>query len=210
MTRANLQLTDYLADGQPERDDVVVVSAPLSDVLTGELDGAAAALGLTVEVLLLAALGRTIVRTIGEGVITVDLPRQRGTAVCPVELLCAGPGEISASDALKAVHQSVGTLALRRIVLDVAEHVHAQTLSDALLVYGAQEWVAEPSRLGHALEIRAYRRDGVLVLDWWYDARRFEAYTVEELAEQFSYGLVGLTSEASWPIPVAAELSMAY
>jgi hypothetical protein len=210
MTRANLQLTDYLADGQPERDDVVVVSAPLSDVLTGELDGAAAALGLTVEVLLLAALGRTIVRTIGVGVVTVDLPRQRATAVCPVELVCADPGEISASDALRAVHHSVGTLALRRMVLDLAEEAHAPTLSDVLLVLEAHQQVAEPSRLGHALEIRAYRRDGVLVLDWWYDARRFEAYTVKELAEQFSYGLVGLTSEASWPIAVGAELAMAY
>jgi hypothetical protein len=204
-----LQLTDYLAEGQPEHDDITVVSAPLCEVLTGELDGAAAALGLTVEEILLAALGRTIVRTIGDGVVAVDLPGHAAT-VHPVELTCAGPAVISASDMLAAAHHSVAALALRRMAHDAAGDAHAQPLGDVLLVHGVGEQVAEPARIGHALQLRAYRRDGVLALDWWYDARRFEAYTVEELAEQFPYGLVELTSEASAPIPVGAELAMAY
>ena len=52
---------------------------------------------------------------------------------------------------------------------------------------------------GHALELRAYRADGVVQLDWWFDARSFEAYTVEELAEQFPLALIELTSEATPP-----------
>ena len=41
-----------------------------------------------------------------------------------------------------------------------------------------------------------YRTDGLVQLDWWYDTRSFEPYTVEELAEQFPLALIELTSEA--------------
>ncbi len=34
-------------------------------------------------------------------------------------------------------------------------------------------------------------------MDWWYDMRRLDRCTVEELAAQFRLGLIGLTSEAS-------------
>jgi hypothetical protein len=209
MRCANLQLADYIADGRPECDDIAVVSAPLSDVLTGEFDGAAAALGLTTEELLLAALGRTIDRTIGDGVVTVDLPAH-GSTVYAVELMCTGPAVTSASETLAAVHRSVAALSLHRMVDGAPEDPHTQPLADVMLVHGGGDQVAEPARLGHALELRAYRRDGVLVLDWWYDARRFEAYTVEELSEQFCYGLVELTSEASAPILGGADLAMAH
>ncbi|HET7741362.1 MAG TPA: hypothetical protein VFL67_12005 [Mycobacterium sp.] len=210
MICANLQLTDYIADGRPERDDVVVVSAPLSEVLTGEFDGAAAVLGLTAEEILLAALGRTIVRTIGDGVVLVDLPgdTERTASVYPVELLCTGPAVTSASDMLAAVHRSVSALALRRMV---PEDAHAQSSAAVLLVVdGDGELPAEPAALGHALELRAHRRDGVLVLDWWYDSRTFEAYTVEEMSEQFAYGLIDLTSEASAPVIAGTELAAAH
>lgn len=210
MICANLQLTDYIADGRPERDDVVVVSAPLSEVLTGEFDGAAAVLGLTAEEILLAALGRTIVRTIGDGVVLVDLPGapERTASVYPVELLCTGPAVASASDMLAAVHRSVSALALRRMV---PEDAHAQSSAAVLLVVdGDGELPAEPAALGHALELRAHRRDGVLVLDWWYDSRTFEAYTVEEMSEQFAYGLIELTSEASAPVIAGTELAAAH
>lgn len=210
MMCANLQLTDYVADGRPERDDVVVVSAPLTGVLTGEFDGAAAVLGLTAEEIVLAALGRTIVRTIGDGVVLVDLPgdTERTASVYPVELLCTGPAVASASEMLAAVHRSVSALALRRMV---PEDTHAQSSADVLLVVdGDGELPAEPAALGHALELRVHRRDGVLVLDWWYDSRTFEAYTVEEMSEQFAYGLIELTSEASAPVIAGTELAAAH
>ena len=38
--------------------------------------------------------------------------------------------------------------------------------------------------------------DGLVQLDWWYDTRSFDSYTVEELAEQFPLALIELTSEA--------------
>jgi hypothetical protein len=58
--------------------------------------------------------------------------------------------------------------------------------------------------------LHAYRRGEVLVLDWWFDTRSFEPYTVEELAEQLPYALINLTSEATAPVLAAAELAMAY
>jgi hypothetical protein len=209
MTCANLQLVDYVVDGQPEHDDVAVVSAPLSDVLTGELDGAAAALGLTVEEILLAALGRTFVRTIGDGVVTVDLSGHAST-VHPVELMCSGPAVTSASEMLAAVHRSVTALTVHRLIHGVPEGVPARPLGDVLVVHGTGDVATEPMRLGHPLELRAHRRDDVLVLDWWYDTRRFEAYTVQEMSEQFCYGLIELTSEASAPVVAGPELALSY
>jgi hypothetical protein len=161
MNCANLQMTDYDTVGRPEADDVAVVSAPLSDVLTQELDGASVALGVTAEDVLLAALGRAIERTIGEGAVAVDVPGH-GRTVHPV--------------------------------------------ADILFAYGD----SQPAQLGHALELRAHRRGGVVVLDWWYDTRSFEPYTIEELAEQLPFTLIELTSEASAPALAAAELAMAH
>ena len=51
---------------------------------------------------------------------------------------------------------------------------------------------------------------GVVVLDWWYDTRSFEPYTIEELAEQLPFTLIELTSEATAPALAAAELAMAH
>jgi hypothetical protein len=50
---------------------------------------------------------------------------------------------------------------------------------------------------GPALGVLAYRCDGEMQMDWWYDMRRLDLCTVEELAAQFRLGLIGLTSEAS-------------
>jgi len=43
--------------------------------------------------------------------------------------------------------------------------------------------------LGYALELRVYRTDGLLHLDWWFDTNRFDRYTIEELIEQFRCAL---------------------
>ena len=50
---------------------------------------------------------------------------------------------------------------------------------------------------GPALGVLAYRSDDAMQMDWWYDVRRLDLCTVEELAAQFRLGLIGLTSEAS-------------
>ena len=51
-----------------------------------------------------------------------------------------------------------------------------------------------------ALQLSAHRQDGVLCLEWWYDSRRFDEYSVVELAEQFPLSLIELTSEAVGPL----------
>ena len=57
-----------------------------------------------------------------------------------------------------------------------------------------------PPGLGYALELRVYRADGLLHLDWWYDSARFDPYTVEELTEQFRFALFEMTSDAAAPV----------
>lgn len=205
MTFATLQVTDYDAEGRPADDDLSVYSASLSDVLTQELDGACAALGVTAEDVLLAALGRTIARTIGDGVVAVDVTGY-GCAVQPLLLSCAGPRRVDATAMLADVHHTLASLSMRRAVQGVPEDPQGQTVSEVLFASGA----ADPARLGHLLEVRAHRRDGVVVLDWWYDARSFEPYTIQELSEQFPYGLIELTSEATAPVLAGAELAMAH
>ncbi|BBY29765.1 hypothetical protein [Mycolicibacterium sediminis] len=205
MMCANLQLTDFDVDGRPALGDLAVYSAPLSDVLTMELDGAGAALGLTAEELLIAALGRAVQRCIGDGVVAVDVAGH-GAALHPVSLSCAGPDDLSATDMLSGVHHAVAALSLYRAVHGVRSHGDA--VADVL--FALDKGDAGSAGMGHALELHAHRRDGVMVLDWWYDARSFEAYTVEEIAEQFPYALIELTSEASAPIVAGAELAMAY
>jgi hypothetical protein len=205
MMSANLHVTDYDVAGRPDADDVAVLSAPLSDVLTQELDGASAALGVTADDVLLAALGRAIERTVGEGVVTVDLPGH-GSTMHPMRLSCVGPQRSHATDMLAGVHHMVAAVSLRRVVHGVPDDPHAQPLSDIQFAYGT----SEPARLGHALELHAHRRDEVLVLDWWYDTRCYLPYTIQELSEQLPYALIELTSEATAPVLPAAEMAMAH
>jgi hypothetical protein len=206
MTHANMQVADYDAVGRPELDDLSVLSAPLSDVLTQELDGACVALGLTPDEVLLAALGRTIHRVIGDGVLAVDVPGY-GTKVYPVALTVEGPDHMPAREMLASVHHTVAALSVHQVVYGVPDDVQARAESDVLFAYG--DAAANCAVAGHLLELRAYRHDGVLVLDWRYDTRSFEAYTIEELSEQFAFGLIELTSEATSPILESTELAMA-
>lgn len=205
MEHANLQLTDYDAVGGPQFDDLSVLSAPLSEVLTQELDGACLALGLTPDDVLLAALGRTIHRTIG-GIVGVDVPGY-GTKVYPVALTCAGPDSVSASKLLASVHRTLGALSIHQVVYGVPNDHRMQAESDILFVYG--DAASDLAGAGHLLELRAHRSGDVIVLDWRYDTRSFESYTVQELSEQFSHGLIELTSEVTAPILAATELAMA-
>jgi hypothetical protein len=123
-----------------------------------------------------------------------------------MKLSCVSPQQSHATDMLAAVHHMVAAVSLHRMVHGVPDDPHAQPLSDILFGYG----IAEPARLGHALELRAHRRGEVLVLDWWYDTRSFAPYTIQELSEQLPYTLIELTSEATAPVLPAAELAMAH
>jgi hypothetical protein len=207
MTRANLQLTDYDAEGPLHADDLVKVSAPLSALLTQELDGASEALGIGSDEILIAALGRSIERTIGEGIVDVDIPGY-GTSVHAMALRCAGPAQAGPDELLADVRSGLEALKVRRIVHGVPDDPRVQPTSELLFADG--DAAATRPHLGHALELRAYRTGDVLILDWWFDARCFEPYTVEELAEQFPLALIELTSEATPPVHATPELAMAH
>ena len=207
MTRANMQLTDYDTVGPAPVDDLTQVAAPLSAVLTQELDGAAAVLGLTSDEILLAALGRAIQRTIGNGTVAVDIPGY-GTSVHSVAVQCAAPELVAADDMLASVHRELERLSIHRMVHGVPNDTRAQALANVLFATG--EVATSLAHLGHVLELRAHRVGDVMALDWWFDARSFEAYTVQELAEQLPLALIELTSEATPPILAIAELAMAH
>lgn len=207
MTRANLELTDFDAEGRPGVDDLEMVAAPLSAVLTMELDGAAEALGLTTDEILLAAFGRAIERTIGNGVVNVDVPGN-GTSVQPMVLRCAAPAQVDADEMLAGVHHALDSLAVRRIVHSVPDGQRAQSASDVLFANGGS--AATRPHVGHLLELRAYPHGEIIALDWWFDTRSFESYTVTELAEQFPLALIELTSEATPPVHASPELALAH
>ena len=207
MTRANLQLSDYPADGRPLVQDLEMVEAPLPALLTMELDGAAEVLGLTIDEILLAALGRAIERTIGNGAVSVDVPVY-GTSVHPVALSCATPAQVDANEMLAGVHHSLDALAVHRIVHGVPDDPRAEPVSEVLFANG--DSAATRPHLGHLLELRAYRQGDAIALDWWFDCRSFEPYSVIELAEQFPLALIELTSEATPPVLATAELALAH
>ena len=71
-----LRVADFDFDGDDSAGFPFVMSrleAPMSQVLTDEVDGASRYLTLDVEILLIAALGRAIDRVIGPGQIVLDV-----------------------------------------------------------------------------------------------------------------------------------------
>jgi hypothetical protein len=174
-----LQIADHETADAPQPADLDMISAPLDSTLTAELDGAQWYLGLAGEEILLAALGLAIARTIGEGVVPVDVAGHGA-----VSLSCTSAGLATATEALGAVHRSLSAP-------PAAPTLAAQGPAEIYFSYLG----ADPGRR-HALELRAYHADGLVQLDWWYDTRSFDSYTVEELAEQLPLALIELTSEA--------------
>jgi hypothetical protein len=167
------------------------LATPPTSELTAELDGAAAWLDLTASEIILAALGRTIARTIGEGVVGVDVTVERRWLLHPLPLVCATAEQADATDMLGMVHRALA-----------AGADHPAQVASEIFVNNAGE-VSDapldqiPPGLGYALELRMYRMDGEMHLDWWYDTTRFDAYTVEELMDQFRLSLFEMTSDAS-------------
>lgn len=175
-----LRIADHETTDAPRAEDLSKISAPLDSTLTGELDGAQWYLGLACEEILVAALGLAIARTIGEGLVPVDVAGHGGS----VTLSCTSAGLATATETLGAVHRSLSRG-------PTAPKLAAQPPAEIFFSYLG----TEPG-LRHALELHAYRADGLVQLDWWYDTRSFDSYTVEELAEQLPLALIELTSEA--------------
>ncbi|HET9563707.1 MAG TPA: hypothetical protein VFP27_04225 [Mycobacterium sp.] len=178
------RIVDHETLDAPQTNDLAKLSAPFSSTLTGELDGAQWYLGVATDEILLAALGLAIARTIGEGVVAVDVAGQSGS----VPLRCTSAGFATATETLGAVHRTLaeGTSAPK---------LAAKPPADIFFSYLG----TEPGRR-HALELRVYRAGDLVQLDWWYDTRSFDRHTVEELAEQLPLALIELTSEAMPPV----------
>ncbi len=178
-----LQIVDHETPDAPQAADLTKISAPLDSTLTAELDGAQWYLGVAAEEIIVAALGLAIARTIGEGVVAVDVAGHSGS----VPLACTSAGLATATESLSAVHRILAGGS-------TAPKLAAQPPSQIYFSYLG----TEPG-LRHALELRAYRADDLVQLDWWYDTRSFDRHTVEELAEQLPLTLIELTSEAMPP-----------
>jgi hypothetical protein len=172
------------------------LSTPPSDEVTAEVDGATEWLGVAADEILLAALGRTIARTIGDGVVAVDVTGERRWLLHAIPLLCASAQQASPTEMLRDVHR----------MLTVRPAPSAPLSSEIFLNYigtmpdGTTPMYETPPGLGYALELRVYRTEGLLHLDWWYDTNRFDRYTVEELTEQFPLALFEMTSDAAAPV----------
>ena len=170
------------------------LSTPATDEITAEVDGATEWLGLAADEILLAALGRTIARTIGDGVVAVDVTGERRWLLHAIPLTCATAQQASATDMLGIVHRMLGSAHATSLPSEVFLNFIG-TLPD-----GTTPMYETPPGLGYALELRVYRTDGLLHVDWWYDASRFDRYTVEELTEQFPFALFDMTSDAVAPV----------
>ncbi|ABM13575.1 hypothetical protein [Mycolicibacterium vanbaalenii] len=172
------------ADALPARSQKFGTSS--SSELTEELDGAAEWLGVRVEEILLAALGRTFGRTRGEGAVDVDVTGGHRWASRPVSMICAAGQPMGPTEMLQGAHSVLAGAPFRagaqsEVLLNVANGV-----------------VDRPCT--RPLELRVQRVDGLLQIDWWYDESRLDAYSVEEMAEQFPLAAIEITSDAAAPL----------
>ncbi|WP_142239661.1 hypothetical protein [Mycobacterium sp. ST-F2] len=175
--------------------DMRRLEASLSPVITAELEGAVEYLGVDAEVLLIGALGRAIERVFGPGRAAVDVAAAKersggGLAVIrQLEVDAVSASEVDATTMVQSVRAALA-----------AATADPNDVADVLFSYGMSAIDGEHPGPAHTLEVRACHTGDELHVDWWYARHQFEPYTVEELAEQFSYAVIELASEA---IPVA-------
>ena len=195
LAMATLRIVDHdIADGTAPVLDKL--STPPSDEVTAEVDGATEWLGVAADELLLAALGRTIARTIGDGVVAVDVTGERRWQLHAIPLLCATSQQASPTEMLADAHRMLNATPAPSVALSPEVFLnYIGTLAD-----GTDPSYETPPGLGYALELRVYRIEGELHLDWWYDTTRFDSYTIEELTEQFPLALFEMTSDAAAPV----------
>jgi hypothetical protein len=172
-----------------------MLSIPTSEEMTAEVDGATEWLGVAADELMLAALGRTIARTIGEGVVSVDVTGEARWLLHTIPLTCATAQQASPTEMLGDVHRMMAAVPPQGTLMRSETFVnYVGTMPD-----GTKPSYETPPGLGYALELRVYRTDGLLHLDWWFDTNRLDCYTIEELTEQFPLALYEMTSDAAAP-----------
>ncbi|MBI3215266.1 MAG: polyketide synthase [Mycobacterium sp.] len=180
--RVSSWITDHQVAAPPRPADMAHLPSALNSVLAGELAGAQEILSASAEEILLAALGRAIARTVGDGMLSVDVDAESCTG--RIALRCAPSQEVSALDMLDATRNAVRTATAA-----------ADAPSDIRFTYrsGSEQPPASTALL--ALYAHLDADAGVVILNWSYDARSFDPYTIEELAEQFPQALVEVTAE---------------
>ena len=182
---ATLQLVDHPAEDGIAPEFEKLSTHPTSE-LAGELDGAAEWLGVDIEEILLAALGSALGRTRGEGALAVDVTVEGSPWFKNVSVMCSGAHPMGPTEMLQGAHTALG-----------GATGSAGAPSEVLLNLTSDRSVAGGS---HLLELRVCRTGEQLQLDWLYDATRFDPYSIEELAEQFPFALIELTSDAAAPL----------
>jgi phthiocerol/phenolphthiocerol synthesis type-I polyketide synthase E len=157
--RATLRVADHDNVEPPHADDLSRLSAVLSSELTSAVDEAQRSIRLAADEILLAVLGRTIGRTIGAGVVAVDLAghgrlvlrpdvdlhRTIGwfTTIYPVPLACANDENASALEMLDGVHRTldavphhgIGHGLLRYVYVPTARQLAAERPPDVFFSY---------------------------------------------------------------------------
>jgi hypothetical protein len=192
---ATIHVVDYPTADASRSAAMARVSTPETTELTAELDGATAWLGVASDEILLAALARTIARTLGDGTVPVDIASERRCLLDAVPLVCATAQQASATEVLGGVHHALAAASER------AAHGPSEVYFNYIGVVPEETLPVQetPPALGHALELRIYRAADLLHVDWWYDTSRFDPYTIEELIEQFPLALFEMTSDAAAP-----------
>ncbi|MGD9621301.1 MAG: hypothetical protein AB7G47_17280 [Mycolicibacterium sp.] len=187
---ATLQLVD-----RPSEDGPASVFEKLSTRLTSELAeelyGAAEWLGVRIEEILLAALGRALGRTRGEGALAVDVIGPTGPPIQCVALMCSAAPAMGPTEMLQGAHTAlagpVGSAgAPSQVLLNLTANRNESGGHHVLEL--------------RVLELRVSGDASELQLDWWYDTRSLDPYSVEELAEQFPRALIEITSDAAPPL----------
>jgi phthiocerol/phenolphthiocerol synthesis type-I polyketide synthase E len=140
-TKATVRLGDPEITEQPRSSDLRRLPSALSDDQTAEVDDARRRLGGSIEGILLAALGRTIAQTVGEGVVSVDLEGSgrsvlrpdvdlsrtigRITTIYPAPVPCSSDGD--ASELLSAVRDTIESVPHYGIGYGLLRYVYAPT-----------------------------------------------------------------------------------
>ncbi len=157
--RATLRVADQDIAEPPRADDLTRLSSVLTIAQTAEVDEAQRSLRLAADEILLAALGRTIARTVGDGVLAVDLAghgrsvlkpdidlhRTVGwfTTLYPVPLYCAERENATATEMLDRVnrtleavpHEGIGHGLLRYVYAPTARRLAAERQPDVFFSY---------------------------------------------------------------------------
>jgi hypothetical protein len=192
---ATVHVVDYEIADASSPATMARLSTPATTELVAELDGATLWLGVASDEILLAALTRTIARTLGDGVVGVDIASERRCLLDAVPLVCVTARQASATEVLSGVCRALAAAS------EGAAHQPSQVYFNYIGEVGddAESVQTTPPALGHALEVRVYRTGGLVHVDWWYDTQKFEAYTITELTEQFPISLIEMTSDALPP-----------